>query len=165
MVLMFSLVGTIVIFLTIVPNVISGYYYSDDVTKIVAKDTVLTSVEQFGRIGCMFFMTCNIWLWDLKLIADKLFIAYVAVTVFLLLIYYLLYLRYFIKGHNTVHLYDKVIIPVPLAIIPSLMFFAAGALRINIFLTFFSVIFAIPHIILSYKHSKIILESHKNGNS
>ena len=101
--------------------------------------------EQIGRYGCMVFMIFNIPYTYFNFWFDNALIVYLSINGGLCLAYLLFWV---ICWNRT----DK-LKALSLSIIPSCIFLFSGVVLVNIPLIAFSVIFAINHILISYKNS------------
>ena len=103
-------------------------------------------MEQIGRFGCMGFMIFNIpgtWFgwWS-----DEAFAVYLVVDAALVVLYWLIWIICWKK--------NGLFRALALSIIPSLLFLFSGVMSRSVLLIVFAVIFAMSHILISYRNAK-----------
>ena len=102
--------------------------------------------EQVGRLGCFGFMIINIpgtWFgwWS-----DEAFALYLIVDTILVMLYCAIWIICFKK--------NSVFRALALSIIPSMLFLFSGIMSRSVLLIIASVLFALSHIVISYKNVK-----------
>lgn len=109
--------------------------------------------EQIGRYGCMAFMIFNIPYTYFNFWFEHALVVYLAVNGVLAILYCVLWAVFWNKSGKAKAL--------ALSIIPSVIFLFSGAMLASILLIAFAVIFAVCHILISYKNAAI----EQNGNA
>jgi len=127
--------------LILVPNIVYAFVNKK---KKTWNNKVLKVLEQIGRYGSIAFMIFNIPYTWFGWWSDGAFSIYLFVNSILILAYLLIWLILFKQESKF-----KVL---SLSIIPSIVFLFSGIMERSILLIIFSIIFAIPHIIISYKN-------------
>jgi hypothetical protein len=143
----FSLKGFIVILLPLLPNVIFFLKPSQNLPNNLRDGGVFVNILEHGsRIGyyaIMIFITNN------HLENSKS--TYLFGLLLCLVIYYILWGRYFLKGRNYKLLFESVWgIPIPMAIFPVLYYLLAAIWINNLPAVLAIILFAIGHFINSY---------------
>jgi hypothetical protein len=143
--------GIIIPVLIMVPNII--YYLkirntSDVPSSNKSAPTLIKMIENIGRLGILItplFYSLNL---------DNSFsIYFLVLSLLFLLLYYVAWLRYFMSGSNQIDLRKRLLIPLPLAVYPSLYLICSSYLLSSIPMLIFSLVFAIGHISVSYIES------------
>ena len=143
--------GIIIPVLIMVPNII--YYLiirnkSDIPSSNKSAPTLIKIIENIGRLGILItplFYSLNL---------DNSFSMYFLVLCLLFLVlYYVAWLRYFMSGSNQIDLRKSLLIPLPLAVYPSLSLICSSYLLSSIPMLISSLVFAIGHIWVSYIES------------
>ncbi len=142
----FNYYGLAIIAVIMIPNIIFSIKCKDGFENLYNNKAVET-MEQIGRFGCIALMIFNIpytyfnfWfkyaLWIYLSINGGLCVAYIVFWV--------------VCGKS-----DGILKALSLSITPSVIFVFSGIALANIPLIIFAVIFAINHILLSYKNAKL----------
>jgi len=143
--------GIIIPVLIMVPNII--YYLiirnkSDIPSSNKSAPTLIKIIENIGRLGILItplFYSLNL---------DNSFsIYFLLLCLLFLLLYYVAWLRYFMSGSNQIDLRKSLLIPLPLAVYPSLSLICSSYLLSSIPMLISSMVFAIGHIWVSYIES------------
>jgi hypothetical protein len=143
--------GIIIPVLIMVPNII--YYLiirnkSDIPSSNKSAPTLIKIIENIGRLGILItplFYSLNL---------DNSFsIYFLLLCLLFLLLYYVAWLRYFMSGSNQIDLRKSLLIPLPLAVYPSLSLICSSYLLSSIPMLISSLVFAIGHIWVSYIES------------
>jgi hypothetical protein len=143
--------GIIIPVLIMVPNII--YYLiirnkSDIPSSNKSAPTLIKIIENIGRLGILItplFYSLNL---------DNSFsIYFLLLCLLFLLLYYVAWLRYFMSGSNQIDLRKSLLIPLPLAVSPSLSLICSSYLLSSIPMLISSLVFAIGHIWVSYIES------------
>ena len=143
--------GIIIPVLIMVPNI---FHYlkirnkSDVPSSNKSAPTLIKIIENIGRLGILItplFYSLNL---------DNSFsIYFLVLSLLFLLLYYVAWLRYFMSGSNQIDLRKSLLIPLPLAVYPSLYFICSSYLLSSIPMLISSLVFAIGHIWVSYIES------------
>ncbi len=145
----FSVFGLILVILILIPSIIFGVKYSpiDTPANIDKTSNVFKIMEKIGQIGCIIVLLFL----DVKVEASIKYYSFLVIIILLYVLYYYCWIRYVLNGRQYVFLGSKLLfIPIPLATIPSLIFFITGIFNNSIILVLLSIIFAISHIKISY---------------
>jgi hypothetical protein len=143
--------GIIIPVLIMVPNII--YYLiirnkSDIPSSNKSAPTLIKIIENIGRLGILItplFYSLNL---------DNSFsIYFLLLCLLFLLLYYVAWLRYFMSGSNQIDLRKSLLIPLPLAVYPSLYLICSSYLLSSTPMLISSLVFAIGHIWVSYIES------------
>ena len=132
----FSVFGLILVILILIPSIIFGIKFSPvDIPKNIDKTSNIFKVmEKIGQIGCIIVLLFL----DVKFEATIKFYIFLVLVVFLYLLYYYCWVRYVLNGRQYIFLGNKLLfIPIPLATIPSLIFFITGLFNNSIILSLF----------------------------
>ena len=112
------------------------------------KYPVIEAVEQSARV--IYFASLCILVSDKKLSYNS---ALLFAAVFFLVLYYICWIRYFVKGRDVSLLGKKfLLIPQPLAVFPVLYFLFAALWMHNYVAAAVMVVFGVAHNIVSYKN-------------
>ncbi|WP_130609535.1 hypothetical protein [Cohnella abietis] len=137
----------------LLPNLIFFKYPPQNMPSGNNNSLILTAAEGIGRIGVLIvpvFYTMHIH--------ETYEIISLIVMVLSLLMYYLLWVRYFRNNREFNWLYSPIMgVPVPLAIFPILYFLFSSVVIHSLYQFIFSLIFAVGHIpnsISDYARSK-----------
>lgn len=126
-----------------IPNII--YAVKCKNSKNVYRNKAVEISEQIGRYGCFVSMIFNIPYTYFNFWFDYALIVYLSVNGGLCLAYLIFWL--ICRNRN-----DK-LKALSLSVIPSCIFLFDGIILANVLLLFFSVLFAVCHIFISYKNS------------
>ncbi len=126
-----------------IPNIIYAVKHRDNGLNAY-KNKAVEALEQIGRYGCMFFMIFNIPYTYFNFWFDYALTVYLFVNGALCLAYLIFWA--ICRDHN------GKLKALSLSIIPSCIFLFSGIISANIPLIVFSVIFAVNHILISYKN-------------
>ncbi|MGN0814140.1 MAG: hypothetical protein ACI4MH_02785 [Candidatus Coproplasma sp.] len=142
----FNYLGLIFVAAIMVPNIVYAILHKGNYEKQY-KNAILEVFEQIGRFGCMVFMIISppylcygYWFNNAKTV-------YILLNSALTLLYVLGWII-FNKNHKTLKY-------LALSILPSAIFISSGVILANYPLIILSLIFAISHITISYKSSKL----------
>lgn len=127
-----------------IPNIIYAVKNKGNVADTY-NNKLATVAEQVGRYGCFAFMIFNIPYSYFNFWFDYAIIVYLAVNGGLCLAY----LIFWIICRNK----SGKLRALALSVIPSCIFIFSGVMLLNIPLICFAVIFAVSHIVISYKNA------------
>lgn len=127
-----------------IPNIIYAVKNKGNVADTY-NNKLATVAEQVGRYGCFAFMIFNIPYSYFNFWFDYAIIVYLAVNGGLCLAYLIFWIICWNKSGKLMAL--------ALSIIPSCIFIFSGVMLLNIPLICFAVIFAVSHILISYKNA------------
>ena len=140
----FNYYGLIIIAIIMIPNIIFAVKNKGGFANSYKNKTVEV-LEQIGRYACFVLMIFNIPYTYFDFWFDYALIVYLTVNGVLCL----LYLIFWVVCRNR----NGKLKALSLSIIPSVIFLFSGIVLANIPLIAFSVLFAINHILLSYKNA------------
>ncbi|QSX04659.1 hypothetical protein JYG23_08045 [Sedimentibacter sp. zth1] len=139
------------------PNILFLFFQPKDAPKDIKEESrILNTLEKVGQVGSWFFLSFDVGSYTFGFKTVTLGVFWIFSTIVLLALYYLLWIRYYVKGKKYCYLYDTVIIPIPMAIIPVCLFLFTGLLEQHYLLILFSIIFAIGHISINWYHYNLI---------
>ncbi len=142
----FNYYGLAVIVIIMIPNIIFAIKCKDGFENLYKNKAVEIS-EQIGRYGCFVLMIFNIPYTYFNFWFDNALWVYIGVNCALCIAYIVFWI---VCGKS-----DSMTKALSLSIIPSLIFIFSGIVLANIPLLIFAVIFAINHVLLSYKNAKL----------
>ena len=140
----FNYYGLAVMAVVMIPNIIYAVKNKGNVADTY-NNKLATVAEQVGRYGCFAFMIFNIPYSYFNFWFDYAIIVYLAVNGGLCLAY----LIFWIICRNK----SGILRALALSVIPSCIFIFSGVMLLNIPLICFAVIFAVSHILISYKNA------------
>ncbi len=140
----FNYYGLAVMAVVMIPNIIYAVKNKGNVADTY-NNKLATVAEQVGRYGCFAFMIFNIPYLYFNFWFDYAIIVYLAVNGGLCLAY----LIFWIICRNK----SGKLRALALSVIPSCIFIFSGVMLLNIPLICFAVIFAVSHILISYKNA------------
>ena len=140
----FNYYGLAVMAVVMIPNIIYAVKNKGNVADTY-NNKLATVAEQVGRYGCFAFMIFNIPYSYFNFWFDYAIIVYLAVNGGLCLAYLIFWI---ICRNNSGKLRA-----LALSVIPSCIFIFSGVMLLNIPLICFAVIFAVSHILISYKNA------------
>lgn len=140
----FNYYGLAVMAVVMIPNIIYAVKNKGNVADTY-NNKLATVAEQVGRYGCFAFMIFNIPYSYFNFWFDYAIIVYLAVNGGLCLAY----LIFWIICRNK----SGKLRALALSVIPSCIFIFSGVMLLNIPLICFAVIFAVSHILISYKNT------------
>lgn len=140
----FNYYGLAVMAVVMIPNIIYAVKNKGNVADTY-NNKLATVAEQVGRYGCFAFMIFNIPYSYFNFWFDYAIIVYLAVNGGLCLAY----LIFWIICRNK----SGKLRALALSVIPSCIFIFSGVMLLNIPLICFAVIFAVSHIVISYKNA------------
>lgn len=140
----FNYYGLAVMAVVMIPNIIYAVKNKGNVADTY-NNKLATVAEQVGRYGCFAFMIFNIPYSYFNFWFDYAIIVYLAVNGGLCLAYLIFWIICWNKSGKLMAL--------ALSIIPSCIFIFSGVMLLNIPLICFAVIFAVSHILISYKNA------------
>ncbi len=144
----FSVVGTIIAVLSILPSIIFFAFFppvnkSDGAQS--PEPLSLTLLERVGQTGCLIILVISHKWFDMRS-----FDIWLALVIACLLVYYGLWIRYFSQGRHFVLLYKPFLfVPVPMAVFPIAAFGFAAVWGQSIWLGIAAALFAAGHIPIS----------------
>lgn len=141
----FNYYGLIFIAVIMIPNIIFAVRHKDGFTNKYQNKAV-EAMEQIGRYACFVLMIFNIPYTYFNFWFNGALTAYISGNGVLCLAY----LIFWIVCRNQ----NGKLRAISLSVLPSVVFLLSGILLANIPLIAFAVLFAINHILLSYKNSK-----------
>ena len=141
----FNVFGLVFIVVIMIPNIVFVVRCKDGFENRW-NNKVIEIIEQIGRFGCFGFMIFNVpgtWFgwWS-----DETFAVYLIIDTLLIALYCSIWVICWKK--------ISVFRALALSIIPSVIFFFSGVMSRSILLIITSVLFAPPHILISYKNAK-----------
>lgn len=148
----FNYLGLIFVALLLIPNVI--FAITNRGLQREQEGRALEIFEQIGRYGSMIFMIFNIPYTTFGFYFANGQFVYIAVNSTLMFAYYLSWILFWRR--------DCLIKSLLLSIIPSCLFIVSGVFLANIPLIAFAILFAIFHILISTKRTKLIKDA-ENG--
>jgi hypothetical protein len=104
--------------------------------------------ENIGRLGILFvpiFYTLNL--------NNRFSLLFVLLCFLILLLYYIAWLRHFVSGSHQIDLRKRLLVPLPLAVYPSLFLICSSYLLSSVPMLMASLIFSIAHIRVTYIES------------
>lgn len=140
----FNLTGLIFVVVLLIPNIIYAATNKDGFADKFHNKLVETG-EQIGRFGCFVLMFIQLPFVTLGYIYDGAQTLYLILGIVLLVLYCGGWIV-FRKGNSVAK-------ALTLSILPSVLFLESGILTLNIPLIVLSVVFAICHIMISYKNT------------
>lgn len=140
----FNYYGLVIIAVIMIPNIIFAVRHKNGGADIYHNKTV-EIFEQTGRYGCMAFMIFNIPYTYFNFWFDYALIVYLSINGGLCLAYLIFWA--ILRNKN-----DK-LKALSLSVIPSVIFLFSGITLANIPLIVFAVLFAVNHILISYKNA------------
>lgn len=140
----FNYYGLGIMVIIMIPNIVYAVKHKNDVADAYKNKAVII-FEQIGRYGCMVLMIFNIPYTYFNFWFDYALIVYLSVNGGLCFAY----IMFWVVCWNT---NDK-LKALSLSIIPSCIFLFSGIVLANIPLIVFAVIFAVNHVLLSYKNA------------
>jgi hypothetical protein len=143
----FSWIGLIIILLPLLPNIVFFSSPSQDVPSNLKDGGMIINILEHG--GRILYCSTMILLKYKPTVNFKWY--YLIGMGICLLLYYVLWGRYFLNGQNFHSLFEKVGgIPIPMAILPVLYYLLAALWFINVPGIVTIILFGIGHIINSY---------------
>lgn len=139
----FNYYGLAIMAVIMIPNIIYAIKHKDDENSYHNKAVEI--LEQIGRYGCMLLMVFNIPYTYFNFWFDYAFIVYLSINGGLCFAYLFFWVICWNRKGKLKAL--------SLSIIPSCIFLFSGIVLANIPLVVFSIIFAVNHILISYKNS------------
>lgn len=139
----FNYYGLAIMAVIMIPNIVYAVKNKNPVNTYHNKTVEIS--EQIGRYGCMIFMIFNIPYTYFNFWFDYALIVYLSVNG-ALCVAYLIFWAVCWKMNGKLK-------ALSLSILPSLIFLFSGVVLANIPLMTFAVLFAINHIIISYKNA------------
>jgi len=139
----FNYYGLAVMAVIMIPNIIYAVKHKNG--EITYRNKAVEIMEQIGRYGCFALMIFNIPYTYFNFWFDKALVVYLSVNGILCLAYLVFWIICWKRN-------DK-LKALSLSIIPSSIFLFSGVVLANIPLIAFAIIFAVNHILISYKNS------------
>lgn len=148
-----SIIGIMIILAINLPKLIITLFPAKDriIIKYNKTEKQIKIIEKISQLGTLFFSFINISGYGYKFLSLGLEISFIVIISIIVLINYLLYLRFYVNGRKYENLYDKVIIPYPIGITECLTFLISSILLVNPFVMVFSSIYLISHIFLGLR--------------
>lgn len=143
----FNYYGLIIMAIITIPNIIYAFLHKNNSAGAVNNKAVIIT-EQIGRYGCFVFMIFNIPYTYFGFWFDYALIVYLSVNGALCLAY----LMFWTICRNN----NGKLKALSLSILPSCVFLFSGIVLANIPLAVFAVVFAVNHILISYKNFILI---------
>lgn len=140
-----NIYGLIIVIIIMIPNIVYGIKTSANKKTAKWIAPKIEKMEQIGRYGCIAFMIFNVSKVSKGFWFEGGFTVYIAVNVCLITAYCLAWVLMFSKISITRSLI--------LSIIPSVIFLFSGILQGSVLLMISAVLFAISHIMISYKNT------------
>ena len=140
----FNYYGLIIVALLMIPNIVFALTHKNGFVNAYHNKTAEV-LEQIGRYACLVFMVFNIPYAYFNFWFTNALIAYLAVNGGLLLAYLICWGIFWKRTGQA-----KALV---LSILPSLIFLFSGVMLLNIPLLVFAVIFAVNHILISYRNA------------
>jgi hypothetical protein len=140
--------GIIIPGLVLFPNII--YYVRtrkrSNVRENHASVSIITNIgENVGRLGILVIPS----FYSLNL--DRRFSPYFTILCLLLVsLYYIAWLRHFVGGSDQIDMRKRLLVPLPLAVYPSLFLICSSYLLSSVPMLIVSIVFAIAHIRVSH---------------
>lgn len=145
----FNYYGLAIMAIVLIPNIIFAVKHKDGFANGY-RNKAVESLEQIGRYGCMCFMTFNIPYTYFNFWFDGALTVYLIVNGCLCVAYLICWIILGGKQGKARALL--------LSVIPSVIFIFSGIMLVNIPLIVLAVLFAVNHILLSYKNFVINTE-------
>lgn len=149
----FSIIGSLIAVLIFLPNLLFIIFPPKNVpAKLKDAGTIFTVLERIGQAGCLVilgiskenYQNVNIDIWFILM-------------VLCLILYYGLWIRYVVKGHDfSLAFKPFLFVPIPMAIFPVLAFGFAALWGKSIYLGIAVVLLAIGHFVNSWHTYKCI---------
>ena len=143
---LFNYYGLIAIIIIMVPNILCAIF-NKAAFENNFNNKPFQIIEQIGRYGCMCFMIFNVPYTYFNFWFDSALIVYLVVNGLLCVAYIVCWIVFWNKQGKSRALL--------LSIVPSVIFAFSGIILANIPLIAFAVLFAVNHILLSYKNVAI----------
>ena len=140
----FNYYGLAIIAIIMIPNIVFAATHKGGLANAYQNKTAEV-FEQIGRYACLVFMTFNIPYTYFDFWFEHALIVYLSVNGALLAAYLVFWIICWKQNGKLKAL--------SLSILPSLIFLFSGAMLLNIPLLAFAVIFAVNHILISYKNA------------
>lgn len=140
----FNYYGLVIMAIIMIPNIIYAVKHKNDIDGDFNKKTVII-LEQIGRYGCFAFMIFNIPYTYFNFWFDSALIVYLSLNGVMCLAYLIFWILFWHK--------DGKLKALTLSVLPSCIFLFSGIMLANIPLIVFSIIFAVNHILISYKNA------------
>ncbi len=144
----FSITGFVTVVMILLPNILYMFTAKKQTNKSEIKNDipkVIYILENIGRYACLILMIINTGFLETGYIGPNAQPLRIILSIILTVLYLFAWLIYFTELKFTLPLC------LALSVIPSLLFFLSGLLCGKWTLLFFSVIFAVCHIYISYK--------------
>lgn len=140
--------GIIIPGLILLPNLI--YYLNqskqgDVQNNEISASNVAKLFENIGRLGIL--ITPIFYALNLN---DRFSLYFIILCLIFLTLYYAAWIRHFVSGSQQIDMRLSLLVPLPLAVYPSLFFICSSYLLSSIPMLIFSVVFAVAHIRVSY---------------
>lgn len=140
----FNYYGLAVMAIIMIPNIIYAVVHRND-TAVTYRNKAVVVMEQIGRYGCMVLMVFNIPYTYFNFWFDYAVAVYLAVNGSLCIAYLIFWIICWNKEGKLKAL--------SLSILPSCVFLFSGVVVASIPLIAFAVLFAVNHILISYKNA------------
>ena len=140
----FNYYGLAIVAIIMIPNIVFALMHRDG-TVNAYKNKAAEVLEQIGRYACLTFMVFNIPYTYFGYWFENALIVYIAVNSALLAAYLVFWVVCFKQNGKLKAL--------SLSILPSLIFLFSGVMFLNIPLLVSAALFAVNHILISYKNA------------
>lgn len=140
-----NIYGLVFVAVIMIPNIIFAFKCKDGFQN-KWNNKFVEIIEQIGRFGCFAFMIFNIPGTGFGWWSEKIFIAYLAFDITLVIFYCVVWANCFKK--------NSIFRAMSLSVIPSVLFLGSGIMARSVLLIISSVLFAPSHILISYKNAK-----------
>lgn len=151
----FSLIGSIMVTVILVPNFLLLAFPPRDIPEIKAPGIIYSLTERIGQICCIFLLIVS----EIKFETTPINIWFILMTI-CTVIYYGLWIRFYVHGRSFLVLFKSLgVIPIPMAIFPVLAFGFAAIWGKSIWIGISVILLAIGHFTVSwntYKYMKAI---------
>lgn len=152
----FNYYGLAIIAIIMIPNIVYAIKCKDEFKNLYT-NKVVEILEQIGRFGCFVLMIFNIPCTYFNFWFEYALWIYIGINGGLCIAYIIFWI---ICRKN-----DSIFKALSLSITPSAIFLFSGIMLAYIPLIIFAVIFAVCHILLSYKNAKLKAQNGLNENA
>ena len=146
----FSLVGILIFLVSFVPQILLTIF-PPKIKMIKKKNKQIEIIDFICRCGLWFFSIFNLFSYGYRFINNVTQIIWVIGFFLISFLIFCLYLRYFMKGRCENDLFDRIIIPYPIGFLECLLFLFRGAILLNYYDMFFSIVYFFTHMYLGIK--------------
>ncbi len=149
----FSIVGLLIAIIIVLPSIIFATKFppKNIPNGVDSTNKIFNILENIGQISCLTIIVISKYLFDNFTVN----IWTIIITISIIL-YYALWIRYVVKGGDYSLLVKPFLfIPIPLAILPILVFGSIAIMNSAIILGIATICLAIGHITISYENYKL----------